>query len=314
MIEVKNLSKTFSKIKAVQNISFEVASGEILGLLGPNGAGKTTTMRMLSGFFPPTTGQIYIDGRSFQDASRSIRGRIGYLPESVPLYRELVTEDFLNYVAQLKGLDRRKRQYSVNEVIGQCGIHSVRRRIIDKLSKGFRQRIGLAQALLGNPALLILDEPTSGLDPKQIIEIRNLIKTLATNRTVILSTHILPEVGMLCSRVLIIHEGCLVASGSPKELEEQLRHSSELAVQFRGLTELFETCLEGIHGILAIKHDSTHAEEHEYRIIYKKDKDLRPLISKRVVEAGIELLGIRQISMSLEDIFLKIVVQEEEVR
>ncbi|PIQ86475.1 MAG: MFS transporter [Candidatus Omnitrophica bacterium CG11_big_fil_rev_8_21_14_0_20_45_26] len=311
MIQVKHLSKSFSKIRAVQDISFDVKPGEILGLLGPNGAGKTTTMRMLAGFFPPSAGHVLVDEKDLHESPVTIRRRIGYLPENVPLYRDLVTIDFLNYVATLKGVSRRERKKCLGDVIEQCGLGSVRERIIGKLSKGYRQRIGLAQALIGNPSLLILDEPTSGLDPKQIIEIRQLIKTLSANRTVILSTHILPEVSMICSRVLIIHEGSVIASGTPGELEQQLRHSSELAVQVRGTAEGFEQSVRQVPGILAIRIESSKGQEYDYRIIYKKNQDVRPLVSRSVVASGLELLGMQQVSMTLEDIFLRIVVQEE---
>ena len=240
MIQAEHLCKSFGKIRAIQDLSFAVGSGEILGLLGPNGAGKTTTMRILAGFFPPTSGRVSVNGADLFDFRRAVKRQIGYPPENVPLYQNLTAESFLGYVADVKGVPYRQKKKSIRHVIEQCNLGAVERRLIGGLSRGFRQRLGLAQALLGSPSVLILDEPTVGLDPKQITEIRSLIKTLAKERVVIISTHILPEASMLCSRVLIIHKGILVASGAPDELGYQLRRSGELMVHVRGSQELIE--------------------------------------------------------------------------
>ncbi len=220
MIRAEHLCKKFRNSHAVQDISFEINRGEIVGLLGPNGSGKTTVLRIAAGFFPPTSGRILIGGVDLYTSDSSLRSRIGYLPERVPLYDSLTTKEFLEFVADLKGVARSQKKENFESVISKCGLESVQNRLIGKLSLGFRERIGLAQALIGDPDILILDEPTNGLDPKQMVEVRSLIKALSKNKTVILSSHLLSEVSQLCSRVLIMNHGSLVASGSPGKLEE----------------------------------------------------------------------------------------------
>ena len=211
MISVQKVSKFFGPIKALQDISFEIKRGEVIGFLGPNGAGKTTMMRLITGFFPPTDGTVLIDGQNLFKSKPNLRKKIGYLPENNPLYRDMTTKAFLFYVAALKGIPFWSRKKIVQKVADQCGVDSVLNRIVGKLSKGFQQRVGLSQALLGDPELLVLDEPTNGLDPKQIIEIRSLIQALGKERTILLSTHILPEVQATCQRVLILNEGQVAA-------------------------------------------------------------------------------------------------------
>ena len=220
MISVGNVSKSFGSIKALENISFTINHNEIVGFLGPNGAGKTTLMRLLTGTFPPTSGSILIDGKNLME-SRYLQNQIGYLAEHNPLYREMTAYDFLNYVAVLKGIALSERQNAVVKVVEQCSLSSIVNRLIGKLSKGYQQRIGLAQALLGDPEVLILDEPTNGLDPQQIIDMRNLIRQLGQNRTIILSTHILSEVQLTCQRVLILNQGRLVGDGGPELGQEE---------------------------------------------------------------------------------------------
>lgn len=313
MIRAERLSKSFGKRIVLRDVSFEVNRGEILGLLGPNGAGKTTTIRILAGFFPPTSGHVVLDGRDLFESGSRIRSRIGYLPENVPLYSQLTTEEFLNFVAECKGIPPREKSEQIELVVNGCGLQSARRRLAGTLSKGFRQRIGLAQALLGNPSVLILDEPTVGLDPRQIMEVRSLIKEFARERTVILSTHILPEVSMLCSRVLIMDQGVLVASGTPSELAEKIRHSAELAVTVRGEAVGLEDAFGKIPGIIAVRRVPFQNAEQEFRIRFRKGRDIRPAVSKLVVDSGFELLGIKELSVSMEEIFLRIVVHEEGV-
>ena len=211
MISVQNVSKSFGSVKALQNVTFEIKRGEVVGFLGVNGAGKTTMMRLITGFFSPTDGKILIDGKDLLKSKPELRGKIGYLPENNPLYRDMTAKDFLSYVAQLKGISFWTRKHAVEKVAEQCGVGSVLNRMVGKLSKGYQQRLGLAQALLGDPELLILDEPTNGLDPSQIIEIRSLVQKLGRERTIILSTHILPEVQVTCQRVLILNEGRVAA-------------------------------------------------------------------------------------------------------
>lgn len=220
MIDVQNLTKEYGAFKAVQGISFHLEPGEIVGFLGPNGAGKTTTMRMLTGYHPPTSGSANIAGFDVHTQPLEVKKRVGYLPESVPLYLEMVVSSYLSYTAEIKGVPRSKRKSEVADVLDRCGLSHMEKRLIGNLSKGYRQRVGLAQALLGNPPVLILDEPTVGLDPKQIIGIRQMIKDLASDHTVLLSTHILPEVSMICDRVVILHQGRIVTEKNLSELSE----------------------------------------------------------------------------------------------
>ena len=311
MIQVESLSKSFGKLAAVQNLSFQIGDGEVVSLLGPNGAGKTTTMRILAGYFPPSSGSVRVNGANLFRSPKILRRQIGYVPERSPLYPDMTTRDFLYWVAELKGVDRHVIRKTVAETSDLCGLGEVQERPIGKLSKGFQQRICFAQALLGNPKFLILDEPTSGLDPKQVIEIRSLIKTLGRDRSVILSTHILPEASSVSDRVLIIHEGRLIASGSAEELSNQLRHTGELTMRVRGNADTLESDFKRLKAILAIRLEESNRSEHVYRIVYKKDTDLRPLIAKQAIESGLELLELQRSPMSLEDIFLKLVVRED---
>ncbi|MDP7556183.1 MAG: ATP-binding cassette domain-containing protein, partial [Nitrospinota bacterium] len=226
MIQAENLTKFFGQTQAISNVSFSAAKGEILGFLGPNGAGKTTTMRLLSCFMPPTSGKARVAGYCVMNDSLEVRKRLGYLPENAPLYTHMTTRNYLHFVSEVKGIPAHERSRKVECVIGDCGLQEVSGRIIGVLSKGYRQRVGIAQALLNDPEVLILDEPTAGLDPKQIIEIRDLIKNLAGNRTIILSTHILPEVSMVCNRVIIINDGIIVAKDTPDNLMDQLQKNT----------------------------------------------------------------------------------------
>lgn len=313
MLSVQNVSKTFGRIKALQEVSFEINPGEIVGILGPNGAGKTTLMRLITGFFPPTNGKVMIDGTNLFHANPFVRKKIGYLPENNPLYRDMVTKDFLAYAAKLKGIPFLKRKNQIAEAIDLCGLEPARSRVIGRLSKGFQQRIGLAQALLGRPELLVLDEPTNGLDPKQIIEIRALIQKLGKERTVILSTHILPEVQMVCQRILILNEGRLVASGTPEELEQSVRSADELDVTVRGDFEKSDGFLENIPGVQKVTLVREIGSEREYLVLCDKTKDLRSEIARVVLNSGLELLSLKHAEKGLEEVFLKIVKRESEV-
>ncbi len=229
MIAVKDLTKYYGSFAAIQNLNFEVADGEIVGFLGPNAAGKTTTLKILAGYMPPTSGVAAVHGYDCVTQSLAARKSLGYLPETVPLYPDLTVNQFLDFAAQSKGLDRRQRRLEVDRAIADCSLEEVRNTLVAVLSKGFRQRVGLAQALLGRPPLLILDEPTIGLDPAQIVEIRELIRRLAGDHTVILSSHILPEVSQLCQRVIIINRGQIVASDTPANLTHQLNREARLS-------------------------------------------------------------------------------------
>ncbi|MBN1688655.1 MAG: ATP-binding cassette domain-containing protein [Candidatus Omnitrophica bacterium] len=312
MISVQNVSKHFGQIKALDQISFEVKCGEILGFLGPNGAGKTTAMRILTGFFPPTSGKVWIDGREFFKDPRQAKRTIGYLPETLNLYPDMRVREFLKFVAELRQVAGKKRRSHLDEILSRCGLWNVKHRLIGFLSKGYRQRVGLAQALIGDPSVVILDEPTSGLDPKQIIEIRSLIRELGRERTLILSTHILPEVSMVCDRVLIINQGKVVASGTVDELEAGLKeqHQIYVAIGDIGKKEDALNLLHSLEGAEQICITDEKAQEVGFSLIVPKGLDLRPIISRLFVEHQIPLLEIRSARLSLEEIFMKIVVDE----
>ena len=311
MISVQSVSKSFGPIQALQNVSFEIEQGEIIGFLGPNGAGKTTMMRIITGFFPPTEGTVLIQGQDLFKSKPELRRKIGYLPEHNPLYYDMTAKSFLSYVTQLKGISRRFKKQAIEKVVGQCGLGTVLNRIIGKLSKGFQQRIGLAQALVGDPDLLILDEPTNGLDPQQIIEIRNLIQRLGREQTVLISTHILPEVQMTCGRILILNQGCLVASGTPSSLEENLRHSTEFVVRLRGSWEKGDGFLRSVSGVTSVKLERDNGSERNYRIWAERGSDTSSQIAHVIMASGFELLELKTVEWSLEDIFLKLVTNED---
>ncbi len=310
MIAVQNVSKSFGSRKALDQISFEIKQGEILGLLGPNGAGKTTLMRILTGFFPPSEGKVLLGGNDLAKNPKKLKKKIGYLPERISLYPDLRVEEFLRFVAEIKGVRRREMEREIEEKSGQCGIESVRKRLIGQLSKGFVQRVGLAQALIADPEILIFDEPTSGLDPKQIIEIRELIRALGRKRTLILSTHILPEVSLVCERILILNQGKIVAQGSPHELEQGLRDREEIVVRVGKGTGNLERILNSITGILSVTKIDEEDSAVNYLLQTVPREDLRSEISRRIVEAGFPLLEITTRRLSLEDVFLKLTLQE----
>jgi len=312
MIQVENLTKRFGKRKAVDGLSFEVREGEILGLLGPNGAGKTTTMRVLTGYLSPTEGTVRINGIDVTKESGKARSLLGYLPEDVPLYRDMTADEFLLFVAKLKGIPKPLRAKAMDEVTELCKIHEVCKRLIGKLSKGFRQRVGLAQALLGSPKVIILDEPTNGLDPKQINEIRELIKSLKGKQTVLLSTHILPEVSAVSDRVLIINEGKLVAQGTPEELGDRLRTGQEILITVKGDVKIVKPAIHRIPGVVSVEKVETRGPEVEvYKVFCDKGQDMRGFVARMLVDSGFELLELKSAAMSLEDIFLKLVTKEE---
>ncbi len=313
MIEVESLSKNYGEIRALDNLSFRVETGEVLGFLGPNGAGKTTAMRILTGYLTPTGGTARINGIDVVENSLQARKRIGYLPESVPLYRDMIVDDYLSYVAALKETPHKYIKNEVDRVCDSCGLNSVRNRIVGKLSKGFRQRVGLAQALIGDPELLILDEPTEGLDPKQIIEIRNLINELSGNKTVILSTHILPEVSMTCQRVIIINKGKLIAVDTPENLNSSLQKHSTISVTVEKPDDRVVDLLESVTGVTSVRKmaASSASSEETYEIDSGTDVDIRTNIAGTIVRNGYGLLELKSRSLSLEDIFIQLVTEEE---
>jgi ABC-2 type transport system ATP-binding protein len=311
LIEVENLTKFYGSHPAVKNISFRAERGEILGLLGPNGAGKTTTMRILTCFLPPSGGAARIAGFDVLDNSLEVRKRIGYFPENVPLYGDLPVRGYLDFVGKLKGMSRTVRTRRIGEVMEECGIDDVQRRTIGKLSKGYRQRVGLAQALINDPEVLILDEPTAGLDPKQIVDIRSLIRNLSGKRTIILSTHILPEVSLLCQRVIIINQGRLVTDDSPDNLKDRLRRSTALDLVIRGEADRVVPFLKDLPQVSsATLRSSQSPDTHTIRVDSADNTDIRETIARRIVENGFGLLGMTNSEMSLEDIFVHLVTEE----
>lgn len=307
MIQVQKLTKAYGAVRAVNEISFDIEQGEIVGFLGPNGAGKTTTMRILTGYHPATSGTAQIAGYDVHKKPLEVKKRVGYLPESVPLYLEMVVASYLMYVAELKGITRSQRKNSVAEVMERCGLTHMQKRLIQNLSKGYRQRVGLAQALLGNPAVLILDEPTVGLDPKQIVGIRQMIKDLAEKHTVLLSTHILPEVSMICKRVLILHQGRIIT----EKTIEDLSSANTLNLDLRGSSGSIQEILNRFQGINKVTASGNH-----YSVALSaeaKSQELNPAITKALIEANIEVVQIQNQTSTLEEIFIDAISQETEV-
>jgi ABC-2 type transport system ATP-binding protein len=310
MIEVEHLTKTYGQISAVNDVSFTVERGEILGFLGPNGAGKTTTMRILTCFIPATSGSARVAGFDVFTDSLEVRRRIGYLPERVPLYGDMSVDSYLDFVARIKGVPSRDRRRQIEEIKERCGIEEISNRLIAKLSRGYAQRVGIAQALLNDPEVLILDEPTVGLDPNQIVEIRNLIKSLAGKRTIILSTHILPEVSMICDSVAIINEGRIVARDTLNHLaaDKQIR----LNLVVRGpKDEVLRTvlALEGVDSAVLAADD----DYARLRVVFKPEIDVREDLSNKIVKNGWGLLELRPDQANLEEVFIRATAKEAEV-
>lgn len=303
MIEVRELTKRYGSEVAVDRISFTVRSGEVLGFLGPNGAGKTTTIKVITCYLPPTEGMVWVEGLDVRQNSLAIRQRIGYLPENTPLYPDMVTYDYLEFMAAMRGLQGAVRRRRLAEVIEVCGLGDVLAKRIDTLSKGYRQRVGLAQAMVHDPPILILDEPTSGLDPNQIVEIRSLIKTLGREKTVILSTHILPEVQASCDRVLIIHRGQIVADGTPDEL--QSAHGGQrilFGVQQVSETEV-RSALARIDGVQLEEVQAESDGTLLLRLSAEDQQDLRPELFRLAVERGWTLTELHRERVDLEEVF-----------
>jgi ABC-2 type transport system ATP-binding protein len=311
VIEVDHLTKVYNGRKAVDAISFTVQKGEILGFLGPNGAGKTTTMRILTCYMPASDGTARVAGFDVFEESLEVRRRIGYLPENPPLYPEMTVESYLHFVAKIKGAPAANRKSMVDDSMQKCAIGDVRNRIIGKLSKGYKQRVGLAQALLNNPEVLILDEPTIGLDPKQIFEVRSLIKSLAGDHTVILCTHILPEVSMTCNRVVIINNGKVVAMDTPAGLTHQMKGAEKIALSVKGPRAEVTDKLKSIHGVMDVRAEAEEdGAPSNYTVECKLETDLRSVLAKEIISNGWDLLELRGISLSLEDVFINLVTQE----
>jgi ABC-2 type transport system ATP-binding protein len=313
VIEVEHLSKVYNGRKAVDDISFKVEKGEILGFLGPNGAGKTTTMRILTCYMPSSEGTARVAGYDVFDQSVEVRKRIGYLPENPPLYPEMSVESYLNFVAAIKGAKSNQRKAQVGDALEKCSLGDVRNRIIGKLSKGYKQRVGLAQALLNNPDVLILDEPTIGLDPKQIHEVRSLIKGLGSSHTIILSTHILPEVSMTCNRIVIINKGKVVAMDTPEGLTHQAKGAERITLTVGGPSDAICEKFRSIDGVLSVQAESASEDLVNLTVESGLDVDLRPVLASVVVNEGWKLFDLRDVSISLEDVFINLVTQEEHI-
>ena len=304
MIDVEGLTKSYGPRVAVDDVSFHVEKGEIVGFLGPNGAGKTTTMRMLAGYLPPTDGRASIAGFDTFSQSLDARRRIGYLPETVPLYPEMTVADYLDFMAALRKVPNRRA--AVQRAMEATHIEDRARMNIGKLSKGYRQRVGLAQALVHDPDVLILDEPTIGLDPRQIIEVRELIKGLAAQHTILISTHILPEVEQICSRVLIIHRGKLVAEDTPKNLSARLRGAERIGLQVTGDSVKLQEALAAVPGVQSVQATN----DGRYEVAVTPGQDLRARLAETVVKGGWGLLELAPVGMSLEEIFLQLTKEE----
>ncbi|WP_245719733.1 ABC transporter ATP-binding protein [Paenibacillus tianmuensis] len=329
VLEVKQVSKLYENQRGVRHIDFSMNRGEIVGFLGPNGAGKTTTMRMITGYLNPTHGTITIDGMSMADHPKKARQQIGYLPETPPLYPEMSVRAYLQFIADLRGIPVREQKQRIGGVIERLGLEGRERQIIRSLSKGYKQRIGLAQAILHNPDLLVLDEPTSGLDPKQIIEIRQLIRELGENHTVLLSTHILPEINTLCNRVLIINQGSIVLDGQPDQLANTMGETFEVSLEVKGpreavLAELRDT--PGVGSVRELTGEPTALADAEAAapdtavtaegetvkvVVASADKtDIRETLFYRMADKRYPIVSMKKESLSLEDIFLKLTTNE----
>jgi ABC-2 type transport system ATP-binding protein len=316
MIKVQGLTKRYARTVAVDNISFEVEKGQIVGFLGPNGAGKTTTMRVLTCFLPPTMGTANVAGFDVIENPMEVKKRIGYLPESPPLYPEMEVIEYLTFVGKLKGIPSGDLTRRIDEVVGRCAIGDVRTRLIGKLSKGFRQRVGLAQAIIHNPPVLILDEPTSGLDPKQIIEIRELLKSLAGEHTIILSTHILSEVEHSCEHVIIIDRGKLVAIDTVANLTNRLRGSEAVALEVEAAGGQpnpadVQQRLEQVAGVSRVVMKDSKDGRLTFEVESLQGRHIRAELARSVVNAGWSLTELRAVGLSLEDIFLQLTAAEQ---
>lgn len=313
MIEVKNVTKKYGSIIAVDDISFEVKDGEVVGFLGPNGAGKSTTMNMITGFIEPTTGQIIVNGNDISKRPRKAKKEIGYMPENVPLYYELTAKEFVSYMAELKLVKRSERKQEVEKVLKETGLEDVKNKLIRNLSRGYKQRVSMAGALVGNPDVIILDEPTVGLDPKQITEIRSLIKELGKNHTVILSTHILSEVSQICERVIIINKGKIVAIDTPENLEKTTREKNGIMVTVEDPKDNMSHLKDKIKEIDSVELVKDNEDgTKQYLITTSTDMDLRKQLFEVLPKEEIVIFELRKTETTLEDAFIKLIDTEKE--
>lgn len=309
MIQVQNLTKRYGDFTAIEDVSFQVQKGEILAFLGPNGAGKTTTMRILTCFMPATSGSAMVAGYDIFEQPHEVKKRIGYLPESPPLYPEMTVTEYLSFISKIKGIERKERTGALTRVLERCALTDVRHRLIGNLSRGYRQRVGLAQALIHNPEVLILDEPTTGLDPKQIIEMRQVIKELAGQHTVILSTHILPEATAVCQRVIIIHEGRIVAVDTPDRLSAQLRQSEKIRMTLKTPSPETADAFKTVPGVISVFEEPS-PDGQVFIVECDLGQDHRADLAAQAVRRGWGLVELTAVRLSLEDVFLELTQEE----
>jgi ABC-2 type transport system ATP-binding protein len=313
MIEIQNLTKRYGQIRAVSNLNFTVEKGEILGFLGPNGAGKSTTMNIITGYIPSSEGTVRVCGFDIMESPKEVKKRIGYMPEQPPVYMDMTVKDYLSFVADLKMVGKKQKRSQLYDIMELVKIGDHRNRLIKNLSKGYKQRVGLAQALVGSPQVLILDEPTVGLDPKQIIEIRKLIKALGKEHTIILSSHILPEVSAVCERVVIINKGEIAAIDTPENLSKGLGTAAKITATIAGPRNSVENAIREIYGVKYVEAGAEKDKEaFSYIIESDKEIDIRKPLFFAMAKLGYPILELRGINASLEDIFLQIVTQEKE--
>ena len=308
MIEVKNVTKKYGKVVAVDNINFTINDGEIIGLLGPNGAGKSTTMNMITGYIEPTEGTIVIDGYDISKKPRKAKREIGYMPEGVPLYTDMTVKEFVTYMAEIKKVDRKTRKEKIEKIIEETGLKDVEKKLTRNLSRGYKQRVSMAGALVGEPKILILDEPTVGLDPKQITEIRNLIKELGKTHTVILSSHILSEVSQICQKVIIINKGKIIAVDTPENLENKVASKNDIYVTVEDLDNRIEAVAKDIIEITKIESVKENKDKtKQYLIESEKDVDLRKILFKELAKENITIFEMKKADTTLEDAFMKLI-------
>lgn len=308
MIEVKNITKKYGSFTAIDNISFKIEEGEIIGLLGPNGAGKSTTMNMITGYIEPTEGEISIEGYDISKKAKKAKAQIGYMPEGVPLYSDLTVKEFVTYMAELKKVDRKTRKEKVEKIIEQTGLKEVEKKLTRNLSRGYKQRVSMAGALVGEPKILILDEPTVGLDPKQITEIRALIKELGNTHTIILSSHILSEVSQICNKVIIINKGKIVAIDTPENLEKKVSTNNATYVTVEDTENKIEIIKEKIPEIKNIKLIKENEDgTKQYVLESDKDVDLRKIVFNEFAKENITIFEMKKADTTLEDAFMKLI-------
>ena len=313
MIEVRNVTKKYGKFYAVRNISFEVADGEIVGFLGKNGAGKSTTMNMITGFIEPTSGSILVNGFNIDTKPNKVKKQIGYMPEGTPLYYELTVKEFINYMAQLRGVPRKERKEAVKKAIEVTGLQTVQNNLTKFLSRGYKQRVSFAGAIVGEPDILILDEPTVGLDPKQVVEIRELIKSFGKTHTIFISSHILSEIGQICDKVIIIDNGEIIAVDTPENLEKETRETFTYSITVDDAEGKLPSIKDSIPEINEVISDSVNEDgSKKYTITTKSNEDIRRSISSEISKLGIMMLEIKSVDTSLEDAFIKLVENRKE--